>query len=145
MKTILVALDFSPVHDRLIREASSIARALDAEMVLIHVAAPDPDFIGYEPGPATVRTAVARQLRDEHRRLQQQEEDLKKNGLRARSLLIQGDIAQKVLAEAQSISAAVIIMGSHGHGALWHLLLGSTTEAVIRGATCPVMVVPSRA
>jgi nucleotide-binding universal stress UspA family protein len=34
-------------------------------------------------------------------------------------------------------------MGSHGHGALYHLFVGSVTTAVLKEAPCPVLVVPS--
>jgi nucleotide-binding universal stress UspA family protein len=36
------------------------------------------------------------------------------------------------------------MLGSHGHGALFHLLIGSVSEGVIRQASCPVIIVPAK-
>jgi nucleotide-binding universal stress UspA family protein len=55
MKQILAALDLSAVSDAVVDRAVSIARAFTARLVLLHVAAPDPDFVGFEAGPRTTR------------------------------------------------------------------------------------------
>jgi nucleotide-binding universal stress UspA family protein len=38
----------------------------------------------------------------------------------------------------------VIVLGSHGHGAVRRALLGSVSEGVLHGATRPVLILPSR-
>jgi hypothetical protein len=38
----------------------------------------------------------------------------------------------------------MIVMGSHGHGALFNLLMGTVCNGVLRKARCPVVVVPAR-
>ena len=49
---------------------------------------------------------------------------------------------EAILAKARSARAAYIVMGSHGHGAIYDLLVGSTTHGVLMNAPCPVLVVP---
>ena len=71
MKKILVPVDFSNVTDSTLQAAARLAGALKAELTLLHVAAPEPEFIGYETRPATVRQAVAHQLSAEHKHLQE--------------------------------------------------------------------------
>lgn len=39
-------------------------------------------------------------------------------------------------------SADLLVLGSHGHGRLYHAVLGSVAEACVRGGVCPVVVVP---
>ncbi len=56
---------------------------------------------------------------------------------------IQGPLTEKVLHQAEEQNADLIVMGSHGHGALYHFLVGSVTAGVVRGAKCPVLVVPA--
>jgi nucleotide-binding universal stress UspA family protein len=52
--------------------------------------------------------------------------------------------AQVILEQAQKLSADHIVMGSHGHTALYDLIAGSTTTRVLKGAPCPVVVVPAQ-
>lgn len=142
MKTILVPIDFSDAVPRVIDTATAMAKPLGAGIVLLHVAAAEPEFIGYEPGPASVRNAVARELVEERREIEKIEKSIKQAGVPVRALVIQGFPADKIVAEAEKLNADSIIMGSHGHGLLHHLLVGSVTEGVLRKARCPVTIVP---
>jgi nucleotide-binding universal stress UspA family protein len=141
VKEILAAVDFSDHSEAVVAQAGAFARAFGANVTLLHVAAPDPDFVGYAAGPDTVRDARARQLREEHRRLQGFAEGLRRGGVSAGALLIEGATATKILEEATRRAADAIVMGSRGRGALRRALLGSTSEAVLRGAEAPVVLV----
>ena len=143
MRRLLAAVDFSPVSKAVVDQAASLAKAFSAELTIIHVAAPDPDFVGYAAGPQTVRDDRAHQIRTEHRELQAIAEGLRDRGISARALLIQGPAVEKILAEGQRLRADAIVIGSHGHGALYRALLGSVSEGVVRTARCPVLVVPA--
>lgn len=144
MKTILALVDFSDVSRAVVRVAADLARSSRARLYLLHVATPDPDFVGYEPGPQTVRDAAARRFRDEHRRLQAMERGLTTRRIRARALVVQGPTVEKILQESRRLRVGTIVMGSHGHGALHRVLVGSVTEGVLRKASCPVLVIPRR-
>lgn len=144
MNTILALVDFSDVTDAVVEQAASMAKGLDAEVVILHVAEPAPDFVGYEAGPQTVRDAVAGHLRDEHRSLRQLEEKVKAHGVVVTGLLVQGPTIEKCLSEASRLQPLLMVIGSHGHGLLRDLLVGSVTEGVMRKAACPVLVVPAR-
>lgn len=145
MQHVLAAVDFSEVSERVIEQAALLAEAFSADVSLVHVAAPDPEFVGYEAGPESVREARARELRGEHRELQAMAEGLRQRGLEAKALLIQGPTVEKLVEEIGRLQADVVVMGSHGRRALMRALLGSVSEGVIRHAACPVLVVPARA
>jgi len=144
MKTILVPIDFSDVTSRVTEAAERMAKAFSAHLVLLHVASPEPEFIGYDPGPQSVRNSVARELAEEHKHLHAIDHAMEMQGLKVTSLVIQGYAVEKIVDEAKKHHADLIVMGSHGHGLLHTLLVGSVTEGVLRNATCPVLVVPSR-
>ncbi len=144
MKNILVPVDFSDVSERVTDAAARFARAFHARLILLHVAPPEPEFIGYEPGPPSVRSSVARELVEEHKRIHKLDHELERKGLTVTSLVIQGYAVEKILAEAEKFEADLIVMGSHGHGAIRNLLVGSVTEGVMRKAKCPVLVIPRR-
>jgi nucleotide-binding universal stress UspA family protein len=109
------------------------------------VSAPDPDFVGYEAGPQSVRDQRAQRLRDEHRELQRSADRLRAGGIQATALLIQGPTVEKILSEAERVAADFIVMASHGHGAVHRALLGSVSEGVLRHAAIPVTIVPRNA
>ena len=140
MKTILVPVDFSDATQRVLATARQFAEAFGSRVVLLHVAEPEPDFIGFEPGPMSVRAAVAGDFRHEHQLL----DELKKSltGIDVLALQVQGAAADTIISESARQGADLIVMGSHGHGALYHLLAGSATKGVLKAATCPVLIVP---
>jgi nucleotide-binding universal stress UspA family protein len=144
MKTILVAVDFSPVSDSAIEQGARLAQAFSGAVWLLHVAAPDPDFVGYDSGPPNVRQQVAHEMRDTHRRLQEHASTLRERGVEATALQVQGPTAETILHEAERLHADVIVLGSHGHGALHRALLGSVSEGILHRTTCPVLILPSR-
>lgn len=145
MKNILVAVDFSEIGEQVLGNAALLASSLGARLWLIHVSAPDPDFVGYKAGPPGVRDQVAKHLRKEHRQLQSMAEDQRQRGIDATALLVQGPTVETILREAANLEADLIVLGSHGRGAVLRALLGSTSEGVLRKAEVPVFIVPARA
>jgi nucleotide-binding universal stress UspA family protein len=139
---LLALVDFSEVTPSVLREARRWAKRMSARLWLLHVAAPDPDFVGYELDPRTMRDALARKFHDEHRRLESAAQELRETGLDATALLVQGPTVETILKEADKLGVEAILLGSHGHGAIHDLLVGSTTKGIIRLATCPILLVP---
>jgi nucleotide-binding universal stress UspA family protein len=143
VQRILVAVDFSEGSQAGLELAASLAAGLGAELTLVHVAAPDPDFVSYESGPQTVRDARARQLRSEHRRLQELADALRERGLSAKALLVQGPTVETLVAEVGRERADLLVIGSHGRGALARALHGSVSAGMLRAGCCPVLFVPA--
>lgn len=143
MKTILVPVDFSDVTPRVIETAQTLARAFGSRVVLLHISEPEPDFVGFEPGPMAVRASVARDFKKEHQKLEELRAGVVAAGVDVLALHIQGPMVDKVVDEAQKQNADAIVIGSHGHGALFEFLVGSVTSGVLRAAKCPVIVVPA--
>lgn len=145
MRSILLAVDFSAVTSRAAEQVAEIARAFSSRVCVLHVAAPDPAFVGWEPGPEVVRHQRAASLREEHRKVQEIAQKLRDGGIDAHALLVQGPTVDTILERAQRVAADLIVVGSHGHGALYRALLGSVSEGIVRAAACPVLIIPSRA
>ncbi len=144
MATLLAAIDFSDVSERVLDEAVSAAKAYGCELVLMHVAAPGPEFVGYEVGPEVQRAARAEHLRAEHRWLQEMADRCGGRGVKTRALLVSGSTADKLVEEAGQLGASMVVLGSHGHGAVYNLLVGSVAGGVLKKSACPVLVVPAR-
>jgi nucleotide-binding universal stress UspA family protein len=139
----LVAIDFSGITDAVIRTAEAMAKASAGKVWLLHVAEPDPDFVGYESDPETMRQGVAQELMKEHRRLHEIASELRQHGIVVTPLLVRGPTVETILAEATKLEVDLILLGSHGHGPLHRALLGSVTEGVLKRAPCPLLIVPA--
>jgi nucleotide-binding universal stress UspA family protein len=145
MKTLLVCVDFSEGTDRLLAQAAKLARAFEDKIVLLHVAQPEPEFVGFEPGPDSVRQQMADSFHREREKLQVEGDELRECGVTVETLCVQGVTSEAILDHTVRLGADMILMGTHGHGALHHLLAGSICQAVINKSPCPVLLVPSRA
>lgn len=141
--SLLVAVDFSSVSDDQLEIVGRLARP-NREIYLLHVAEPDPSFIGLEAGPDEVRHQVAAEYHREHEQIQTLAARLREAGHEVSALLVQGPTVDTILKQADKLGAEVIVVGSHGHGALFDLVVGSVSAGVIRKAKVPVLVVPSR-
>lgn len=142
--SILVPVDFSPISERVCRLAAEEAKARGVKIWLIHVAEPEPEFIGYEPGPDVVRHQVATQLRKEHRDLQALAERTAASGVEVTPLLIQGPTVDTILEQAEHHAVDLIVMATHGRGLMYQMLVGSVSEGVLHRAKCPILFVPAR-
>jgi len=138
MKTILALIDFSDVSPKILDQAEAHAKAFGGEVVLVHVVPPEPLVVDFEP------PAVPPDLfRSRQQQLFVMRDRLIEHGIQATADLYGGLLLETVLEQIGLIAPDFIIMGSHGHGALYHLFAGSLTTGVIKHASRPVLVVPS--
>ena len=142
MKNILVCIDFHKKTHLLIEKGIELAKAFGAKLWLVHIAAPDPDFVGYDVGPQYIRDARADELKDEHHFLINTSKELKEKGIDAEGLLIQGDINDLIKEEAKKLNAELIITGHHPHSFIYDAFFGSTSKSIISKAELPVLVIP---
>lgn len=141
-KSVVVALDLSESDERVLATAAWFAAATAVKLWFVHVAEPDPDFVGWQAGPESVREHVSLRFHQEHRLLQSHADALRQRGQDVTALLVQGDPAELIVAEAEKLGAELIIIGSHRHGPTYELLIGSVAHDVLRRAPCPVLLVP---
>lgn len=139
---LLVAVDFSDQTDLILRVVRRLAKSLDATVWVVHAAEPEPDFVGYDAGPEVVRGQVAKELREEHRHLQQYTDQLRDAGVEAKAILVRGPTVEALLAMAEKQGADLIVVGSHGRGMVAEMMLGSVSQGLIRAGRWPVTVVP---
>ena len=140
---VLVAVDLSTSTEKILKTVEVVAEALSAKVWLLHVAEPDPDYVGWEAGPQTVRDMQAEEFRNQHRLIQRIADRLSGKGIDITALLIQGSTADTILEEASKMTANMIVVGSHGRGLAYQLVVGSVSEMVLRKSECPVLVVPT--
>lgn len=139
---LLLALDFVDQTERILEAVVPLARATGATVHLLHVAEPDPSFVGFEAGPEVVREQIAHQDVDERRMLEAHATALAAAGITAEIRLLHGPVAKTILAEARTAGVDLIVMGTHGRSALYEAVVGSVSHGVLLESTLPVLLVP---
>ena len=142
MKNILVPLDLSAISERVLDVATEFAQRMNVKLWLVHVAAPEPDFVGFDVGPDSVREIRADELRKEHVDLQRSAADLRTRSIQCEALLVQGPTCDTILSMITKLEADMVVMGSHGHSALYKTFVGSISEQVLAKSPVPVVIVP---
>ena len=148
---LLVGVDLSESTEKIVKKAEEIAKVLSAKVWLLHVAEPESDFVGLDVDPQvglnadlqSVRDALAKGFHGEHFQIQKIADRLRKAGLETTALLMQGATVETILKEASRLDVDMIVVGSHGRGAMYQFLVGSVSEGVLRRSECPILVIPT--
>lgn len=142
MKTILVPIDFSNATRGVIDTAFSLATAPGAQIHLLHSLQPPMVTTDYGLGMEGLQETVMVAQRNAERQLSHLQDELAGRGVTVTTSLTHGPAAPTIAEKARELTPDAIVLGSHGHTALYDLLVGSTTNAVLKHATCPVVIVP---
>lgn len=141
-KTILVPTDFGTGSDHALAYAVDLAKALSAEIIVVHTY--EIPMIGFPDGAIIATPDLATRVSENARiGLEKSLEPHANAGIPIRSLLKQGPTWRTIIETATEVSAGMIVMGTHGRHGLPRALLGSVAEKVVRTATCPVLTVHS--
>lgn len=137
-RRIVVAVDFSETSLRAARLALEVASP-NATIYLAHVAPRDSTLYDWKGWGATYK-------QDAGDALQKTREQLRvPKDITVQQVLLQGDPATELLAFATSVNADLIATGSHGHGFVARMLIGSVTTRIVRCSTCSVLSIPHTA
>lgn len=142
IKNILVAIDFNDTVGELLSYAEGMATKFGAKLWVLHVAAPNPDFVGYEPGPQYVRDVKAEELREEHRSLQSICDTFLDPELECEALLIQGSTVESVIDEAKKLRSDMLIVGTHKHSFFHDLFSENVSLELLKKAEIPLLAIP---
>lgn len=143
MKTILTPVDFSPATRAVLATALELARTMDGNVVLFHAVQPPVITTDYGLSVDVMRETLALTEAAAKKQLAHLEKLVAAKGVAVSSRLASGFAAGNIIEAAKKVRAAYIVLGSHGHTAVYDLLVGSTTHAVIKKAPCPVVIVPA--
>lgn len=142
MKTVLAPIDFSRVTAQVIEQAITLARAVNGRVVLMH--AVPPPVILTEAAPIWGQLPdLSAGLESARRKMRDIQKSLARRGSTVETLCQPGLPVPLVLSRAQELAARYIVLGSHGHSALYDLLLGSTASMILKRARLPVVIVPA--
>jgi nucleotide-binding universal stress UspA family protein len=143
IRSILLPTDFSECGNYALSYAASLARTFGASIICLHVIEPMVPTVGYsgmtEPLPIA---DISDQLEDSaERELPKIAECEECAGLEVEELIVHGEAASEIVRVAKDRKVDLIVVSSHGRTGWGRIIFGSTAEAVVRHASCPVLVV----
>jgi nucleotide-binding universal stress UspA family protein len=137
---ILVPVDFSRPSGQALQVAAAFARQYGGRITLVTVIEPDPFHVFETNLLAVRRKTLERRLKTE---LSEFGHKLVGKGQVEAVLVRNGKPFEEIVKVAGATKTDLIIIATHGHTGLKHMLLGSTAERVIRYAPCAVLTVRS--
>lgn len=148
MSAIVVPIDFSDASGRLLEIAAKEALLRGAKLYLLHVIEPAAEVAGFDPDPQMMRLRISQSLdeagRAETARLKELADGLQGRGVSCDFAVKFGLPPDEIIATVKEQQADLIVMGSHGRGAIYHIFAGSVVTGVLKRAECPVLVLPLR-
>lgn len=141
-RRLLVATDLHPGCEHTLEIACALAEASGAKLSVVHA-------IENLPGPGLHPYLVVPELaelrgkleQDAHERLARAFPSDVRERVEIETRVVAGSARREVLRLAGELAADLVVLGTHAHGPLGHLLFGSTCEQVVRAAPCPVLAV----
>lgn len=145
MKQIVTALDFSDASDAVLKAAMAMAVSLQATLHIVHVLEPQPSYTAYgmtpEEFPAIQLFQEESQKRAEAK-LNEALSTARGQVADVRTELMMGSPLHAIIDYVKDKSVDLVVIGTHGHGAVAALLIGSVAEGLVRKAICPTLVIP---
>ena len=150
MKKVLIALDYNPTAQKIAETGFSLAKAMGAEVILLHVMSdpvyyssmeysPIMGFTGMDMSPLQLESVEGL------KRASQFFLDKSKHHLgdeTIQTLVKEGDFADSILEAAKDVHADIIVMGSHSRKWLENIVMGSVTEKVLNNTSLPLFIIP---
>lgn len=133
---ILAAVDFSETSDKALDYALSLAKVFGAEVVVLHIL----------QEPILYQAETDQSYRDAFEQRMQGDLDALLHrhtceGVNMKTAMKPGAPFVEIIEFAEVEQCDLIVLGTHGHGPIHNMLLGSVAERVVRKAKCPVLVV----
>lgn len=136
---IVFPTDFSPRSKSAISWVQQMAEQLKAEVHCIYVVEEPQIYATLDMGPVPIPSIAELTTSAQTRLDAYVRSSITALGMSAKSAVLVGRPSDEIVNYAGSHNAKMVIMTTHGYSGLKHLLLGSTTEAVLRHAACPVL------
>jgi len=140
-ENILLATDFSEASGRALSVAVAFARRWGAQLLLVHALPPEPRSpVPLDPLPPE----FDRELCEAEKRMSQFLDAAGMNGLSCRTQIEHGSVWEVISSAIHDAEIDLLVMGTHGRGAIRRLAIGSVAEEVLHMTDCPVLTVGPR-
>ncbi len=141
IKKILVPVDFSDYSKSTLKYSSAFAKHFNAELILVYVVEPiiyPPDFSMGQLALPSFNIEIDKRAEEELQKLSQTELD---SSIKVKTLVKPGKPFIEIIETAREEDVDLIIIATHGHSGMEHILFGSTADKVVKKAPCPVLTI----
>ena len=153
MKKVLIALDYDPTAQKIAEDGFALAKAMSAQVVLLHVVAdpvyyssamysPIMGFGGYIDAEIIQPDIIYHLKKTSNDFLEKSKKHLGDDTIEI--MVTEGDVGAAIIAAAKNITANVIVLGSHSRKWLEQIVMGSVTENVLRQTPIPLFIIPTK-
>jgi nucleotide-binding universal stress UspA family protein len=154
MKKVLIALDYDPSAEKIAAIGYDLAKAMNADVVLLHVTAeaayyaamdysPVMGYAGFNGFTSMNLSEMTDRLKTESVQfLEQSKKHLGDDSII--TVVADGETADTILFTANEQQADIIVLGSHSRSGLDKLLMGSVAEKVLHHTKVPLFIVPTK-
>jgi universal stress protein A len=136
---IVFPTDLSELSRGALRWAKRMASITDAELHCLYVVEEPHIYATLDLGPLPIPTTDELSGSAQSQLDALVNEHLQDFSQSTKAKVVVGRPADEIIAYASALNAEMIVMATHGYSGVKHLALGSTTEAVVRQAECPVL------
>lgn len=148
MKKICIALDYSPTSKKVVETGYEYAKALGAEISLVHVVSDashyttgQDAYLGYDGFGMMNSVNLVEDLKASSQQyLSTVASHLGDTTIE--TAVIEGDISGAILEYATTWNADLLVLGTHGRNFLENILMGNTAVDIVKNAPIPLLVVP---
>ena len=142
LKPIVLGTDFSPASKAAFAKALELARKEGAELVIAHAYEPPADLSHSGLADDVITAEFENTIRrDVQKQLDVALAEARASGVNARGEILAGHAAKQLAKLAETIGAAMVVVGTHGRTGIRKLVVGSVAGQVVAAATCPVLTV----
>ncbi len=148
IKKICIAIDYSPTSQKVVETGYEYAKALGAQVLLVHVVSDavyymggHDSMMGYEGFNAVTNMHVVEDLKETSRNyLKSVADHLGNEGIETK--VLEGNVSDVMLDQAKVWGADLLVLGTHGRGFLENMLMGNTAVNIVKHAEIPLLIVP---
>ena len=153
IKKVLIALDYDPTAQKVAETGFSLAKSMEAEIILLHVISdpvyyssteysPIMGYTGYMDMGVLQLNSADGLLKASHHFLDKVKKHLGDETVE--TLVEEGDFSESILKVAKKLHVDIIVVGSHSHSWLENIVMGSVTEKVLNHTSIPLFIVPTK-
>jgi len=143
IKKVLISMDYDETSQKVAEQGFSMAQAMNAETILLHIISEQPVYYSEYSYMRELRVDFTGNLEDSTQKfLDKTKKHLENESIK--TIIKVGEIAETILETAKELKVDVIVMGSHSRKWLENIIMGSTTENVLKKTSIPLYIIPTK-